>query len=500
MKRRKRDNNQGSTQDSLNCKKGFISEFLWTCAGVNKDVLRKCPADYAKYAGIGGTILFTALMASLSGGYAMNFVFNHTGVAIAFGIFWGLLIFNLDRFIVNTMYSDGKHTISWGEIKSGLPRIVMAIFLGIVISTPLEMKIFEDRISSQLIQDNIARTNAARLKVDEGNKPLVERRNQLEQQQAEIQSRLSKAEEELKQEGEGSALSGKVGHGPIYRDKEANRNAIKKELSAWETTHMEELNDLTKQIKVNRDNGNADIAKGNTENGFCVRYEAFSNVKSQSAALNIVSIVIMLLFIVIETAPTFFKMMMEDGPYDDLINAEKHRVRVQSQKQISDVNDEINTSVKISTMKNQKRLEAETLANQDILEKIARIQTSLLEEALELWRQDELVKIHENPSRYIIRRQDNLEQFNEQGQHVESLQEENTGVESHGQSVSNIDNPDTSSNSDENTESSLDSDNETKSTEDNCLSESSQETEVEVAEHSSSDTNENIDSSQRQNT
>ena len=42
---------------------GLLNEFLWTCAGVNKRILRQCRTDYAKYAGIGGTILFTALMA-----------------------------------------------------------------------------------------------------------------------------------------------------------------------------------------------------------------------------------------------------------------------------------------------------------------------------------------------------------------------------------------------------------------------------------------------------
>ena len=41
---------------------GWLNEFLWICAGSNREVLRQCPTDYAKYAGIGGTILFTALM------------------------------------------------------------------------------------------------------------------------------------------------------------------------------------------------------------------------------------------------------------------------------------------------------------------------------------------------------------------------------------------------------------------------------------------------------
>ena len=132
---------------------GVLNEFFWICAGVNRKVLRQCPTDYAKYAGIGGTILFTALMAMLSGGYALYTVFDNPQTAIAFGVFWGLLIFNLDRFIVNTMYSDGKVTISWREFYSGLPRIIMAIFLGIVISTPLELRIFESEIDVRIAED-----------------------------------------------------------------------------------------------------------------------------------------------------------------------------------------------------------------------------------------------------------------------------------------------------------------------------------------------------------
>lgn len=380
---------------------GWLNEFLWICAGANRRVLRQCPTDYAKYAGIGGTILFTALMAMLSGGYAMFFVFESVPKAIAFGIFWGMLIFNLDRFIVNTMYSDGKVTISWREFYSGLPRIIMAIFLGMIISTPLEMKIFEDRINSQLVKDNIERTNASRAKIDEGNKPLSDRRNQLEQQQAEIQERLTKANEELKKEGEGSALSGKAGHGQIYKDKEQNLRAIEKELAMWNNSHQEELANLREQIKINHDKGNADIAEGNHENGFCVRYEAFSNVKKENFALSVVSLVIMLLFIIIETAPTFFKMMIASGPYDDYLRAEMHRVRVLSDKRISDLNDDVNTEVQISTKKNKERLEAEVLANKELMERIAKTQAELLQTAIDKWREEELVKINENPYAYI---------------------------------------------------------------------------------------------------
>lgn len=139
---------------------GWFKEFSWWCAGADRGLLRMCPGDHSKYTGIGTVILFTALMAWFSSYMAMRLVFQVpedvslltlTGGnlgAIAFATFWALLIFFLDRFITNTMYSDGKVTISKEEIIGGLPRILISIFLGIVISAPLELRIFSDEIEN----------------------------------------------------------------------------------------------------------------------------------------------------------------------------------------------------------------------------------------------------------------------------------------------------------------------------------------------------------------
>lgn len=136
---------------------GWFKEFSWWCAGADRGLLRMCPSDHSKYTGIGTVILFTALMAWFSSYMAMRLVFNveTNGVganiaAIGFASFWALMIFFLDRFITNTMYSDGNVTISKKEFVGGLPRILIAIFLGIVISAPLELKIFENEINTHL--------------------------------------------------------------------------------------------------------------------------------------------------------------------------------------------------------------------------------------------------------------------------------------------------------------------------------------------------------------
>lgn len=393
---------QNEEQNTLQEKHSNVfNEFFWICSGANRHILRQCPTEYSKYFGIGGTIFFTAAMAMLSGGYAFYTIFNSIPLAIAFGVFWGLLIFNLDRFIVNTMYSDGKYTISWGELAAGTPRLIIAIFLGIVISTPLEMKIFEDRINSQLVKDNIERTNIARETATKGNQPLIARRDTLDAQRNRISDKLAEANEALKQEGEGSALSGKPGHGPIYKDKEANRDAIEKWLKEWDEAHGEELKGLREQIRINNSKTGEDIEKSNGENGFCARYEAFANIKKEVPAARVVSIFIMMLFIIIEVAPTFFKMMIASGPYDELLHEEMERKRALAITNVSKINDEANTQIQITVAKNAERLSAEVAANKEILSKIASVQAELLETAIEEWRKEELEKIKSNPSQYI---------------------------------------------------------------------------------------------------
>src|SRR5690606_40462510 len=117
-----------------------LKEFLWFCSCVFVPLIRRSPSETNKYIGIGGAVLFTGILAALSAGYALYTVFDTVWMAIFFGLLWGLLIFNLDRFIVSSMRK--KNSI-WSEWKLAIPRLALAVILVLVISTPLELKIFE---------------------------------------------------------------------------------------------------------------------------------------------------------------------------------------------------------------------------------------------------------------------------------------------------------------------------------------------------------------------
>lgn len=422
---------------------GFLNEFLWICAGANRPVLRQCPTEYAKYAGIGGTILFTALMVMLSGGYAFYTIFEEVSTACFFGVFWGLLIFNLDRFMVNTMYSDGKHTISKDELLGGLPRIILAIFLGIIISVPIELRIFDDKIQSQLlidqgkVSDDVR--NANEELYNERNR-IIELRGTYEDKLKELQTGTSDgyasriatmerdlqvAEDKLYNETNGTGVTKKRGYGPAAKQLQEQVDRMRLALSGLReeeriaksknqeyinrqiTSTQSYIDDLDRQLtNVN----NQIIQKENERDkatnaltGFTARLKALSEITdyNNNTTLFIARLMIMLLFITIEIIPTLFKMMMTAGPYDNLLRAEMHRIKVLSDKRISDINDDINTEVYISVEKNKARIESELSANKMILDKLATTQASLLEEAIERWREEEYKKIQEDPSAYI---------------------------------------------------------------------------------------------------
>jgi len=132
-----------------------FSAFLARLAGARIDVLRQLPSQTSKQAAMGAVMLTTSLFAALSAGYALHI----TGVASGWffacvaGLLWGLAILNLDRMLVLGLSQERD----WKSLlRLGVPRMVLAVVLGAVISTPLMLKVFESEIEAQLNRNILA--------------------------------------------------------------------------------------------------------------------------------------------------------------------------------------------------------------------------------------------------------------------------------------------------------------------------------------------------------
>ena len=154
----------------------MLQRFFIFCSGADQHLLDECSqGERNKYAGIGATVFFTAVMAFIASGYALYTVFDNVYTAIFFGLIWGLLIFNLDRFIVSTIKK--RHNLK-SELLQATPRILLAVIIAVVISKPLEMKIFEKEINQVLLEEKNALTLANKEQLALQYTPAIEQLNQ----------------------------------------------------------------------------------------------------------------------------------------------------------------------------------------------------------------------------------------------------------------------------------------------------------------------------------
>lgn len=294
----------------------MLKQFFILCSGADKNLLEGCSeGEQTKYVGIGATVFFTAVMAFIASSYALFTVFDDVVPAILFGIVWSLLIFNLDRFIVSTIR---KRDNLWSEFLQATPRIILAIIIAIVISKPLEIKIFEKEINTVLLKEK----NAMAL----NNKKEVANyfKSDLDKNKTEIASlkaEITKKEKEVNTlyetyitEAEGTAGTKKLGKGPVFKEKIAKHDLAKKELDTLQKNNLAKIAEKEKNTKTLQ----TDLDKKVTETQPII--DGFDGLMARINALNklpwLPSFFIMLLFLAIETSPIIAKLLSPKGEYD----------------------------------------------------------------------------------------------------------------------------------------------------------------------------------------
>lgn len=127
-----------------------MSAFLISLTGADRRLLaQQAPHDVAKYAGIGGAVLTTAVFAALSSTFALRMAAGAPLLLAAlFGLVWGLAILNLDRWLVA---ANARQSSWWRNVLVALPRVLMALRIGVVMSTPLVLQLFSPEIETELV-------------------------------------------------------------------------------------------------------------------------------------------------------------------------------------------------------------------------------------------------------------------------------------------------------------------------------------------------------------
>ena len=334
-----------------------LQNFFLFCSGVDFSVLEKCPTDRNKYMGIGATVFFTGVLAFFSSGYALFTVFESFWAATAFGLVWGLMIFNLDRYIVMSMKSYGKW---WRDWLVAVPRMALAVLLALVISKPLEMKIFEKEIQAELVtmEQEVYKQQEDRVKT-RFQAQIDEQRAQIAALKAEIVEKTASRDRltlQAVQEADGTGGSGQKNLGPIYKAKKAEADKAQTELEALLASALPAIQGKEAAIQALETNVQAEITglQRSRYDGMAARMEALGRLTANSEAILWASLFITLLFIAIETAPIMVKLISYRSPYDYLLHEHEHVFEMANLEK---------TTLLSNTVRNKLKFETETGAH-----------------------------------------------------------------------------------------------------------------------------------------
>jgi len=326
-----------------------LKHFFWLCSGAHLAILKKCESEASKYVGIGATVFFTGVFAALAASYALYTVFDNYWIATALGLVWGFMIFNLDRYIVSSMRKEGNVR---RELLTALPRIILAVIISLVIAKPLEMKIFEKEIQAELVmmeqQTLAAQEGETKLRFQSDRDRLNSDIAALKQEIIDKTAMRNELDRLAREEADGTGGSKRRNTGPIYKLKKADADRAALELQQLEQRSNQLIQEKLAILNKSDSSIAAELATLERQklNGPASRMEALSRITGQSDAIWWANWFIMLLFMAVETAPVFVKLISSQGPYDHLLKIEEHGFEGQRIESLAKTNADIKSRTK----------------------------------------------------------------------------------------------------------------------------------------------------------
>lgn len=130
---------------------------LWL-SGADERVLAECPTERRKFVATGGVVLMAAGFAVLAATFTLrDFLRVSAPLAVLVGIAWGVAIMNLDRWLLISIRRQRTPTLT---VAMALPRLFLAVMVGLVVAQPLVLWVFGPEVEHQATRDKKAQLAA----------------------------------------------------------------------------------------------------------------------------------------------------------------------------------------------------------------------------------------------------------------------------------------------------------------------------------------------------
>lgn len=399
-------------------KSSRIMRFFWTAAGGDRYILeRSTYSDQVKYMCLGGIIIATGLMAGLAGGYALYTIFEPRGnalnsfktakeiagaydavhiptmiIAIIFGIIWGLIIFNIDRFIVtSTGKGDGTEEITGKEIRGALPRIIMGAIIALTISKPVEIRMFKTEIDVKLHEKQMEQQQAYKAKTDSiFNSEIANKDKEIKKIEDRLFEKIQRHSDLEKQYIEEARI---VTVGPRALAVKAQMESVQREIEELQS-HPEYLRIKKEKEEIEKRRETALASSEKVASGLDGLLERIK-IAHEVAGFT-VSLFITLLFMAIELTPIFFKLMLIKSPYDYLDENIKELIKAEQ-----------GIEIKHNYYQDKQGVERDLVIHHQVIRllrekiKVLEAQSELSDKAIDGWKEMKKDQIEEQPGSFV---------------------------------------------------------------------------------------------------
>ncbi|RBY88113.1 DUF4407 domain-containing protein [Blastococcus sp. TBT05-19] len=347
-----------------------IGNALAVLGGARPELLEASPGARPKFVALGGVLLSTGGLAVLSAAFAVHMAIGvWWPFALLLGVGWGAVIVNLDRMLLVGMAHDPSLK---RNVALAVPRVALALILGVVVATPLTLQIFHKEIDTEIVtmQAEAADTYRQGLAADARfaglpdleekiatGRSIVASGGRTDPQLAVVQGTVAakqaaydmatstalQLETKAQCELDGTCGTGEAGTGTAYQSARANADAqtavvaaAKAELDAALAQASDAQERSAAQAKAALATDEADFERLTAEQdrlqaafdsanegsgGILLRLEALDRLSDTNGTLWAAKTLLSLLFMSIELLPVLMKLLLNFGPpsaYDKL--------------------------------------------------------------------------------------------------------------------------------------------------------------------------------------
>jgi hypothetical protein len=311
----------------MKTKSNLLNFILWF-SNTEPEIYIHCPKSVQwKRIGYSLLVIITGIFAFITSSYLIRSMFQTYNentktlevsdsvwiFSIIIGLIWSILIILIDKIIIS---SQRKYM--------AILRIPLAIMIGFVVSVPLEVQMFSNRINKALTEASRTENSTYQQKYDgvlnKANSEIDRLNTKIDNEQKE----MSKWKDIMEAEVVGRVRTGRTGiAGQGSAWKEANENYLlhksymeqaQKELALVQQNYKLIKNEAKGEFQQNKINQSYD---------FLSQFEQLSILKDDERhkSLKRFANCIVLLFILIELIPALMKLLSETDEYDILLNA-----------------------------------------------------------------------------------------------------------------------------------------------------------------------------------